>query len=55
MVGNEWSEDEKAKMKEATEEILDRPGDGYRVDLDGDEAVRTVAWIGLSRRIMLLA
>ena len=50
MVGDQWSEDEKAKMMEATEEVLDRQGDGFCVNLDGEKAVRMVAWIALGRK-----
>ena len=50
MVGDKWSEDEKAKMKEATEEVLDRQSDALCVDLDGEKAVRMVAWIALGRK-----
>ena len=45
MVGSRWSEDEKAKMTEATEEILYRQDDEFCVDLDGEKAVKMVAWI----------
>ena len=37
---SEWSEDEKAKMKEVTGEILVSQVDEFYVDLDGEKAVK---------------
>ena len=37
---SEWSEDEKAKMKEVTGGILVSQGDEFYVDLDGEKAVK---------------
>ncbi len=43
MVGEKWSEDEDAKMEEATEEVLNRQGDELCLDMEGEQAVKRVA------------
>lgn len=50
IVGNEWSDEEKSKLRGATERLLEERGGDFCVESPGEEGVRMVAWIALCRK-----
>lgn len=50
MIGERWSDDEKAELDEVTRSILKSHEDELFVDLGGHKGVRMVAWIAMANK-----